>query len=730
MTKKRNILYFNKKVLLVGLVLIILLILVGLYFKGITGNALLANYLDTDYAPPYNLDNSDNLIFTISSDSLVAVDDLANLTTSVYVDGGYIYQKGYIYNQYLKRWEVFNFEQTPVENSYWIKDFASKDLVINVSNRVVNNGETYIVAYACQKDSNGKWQCGCRSEGEANCKRWMFHTFEITNITVSPDIKCTDNINCSMTHGNCVNGLCVSKIVFSGLGSGTLADPYQITNWTTLNDVRYNLSAHYILMNDLDENSANYSDYAGPNANRGAGWKPIGNCGPNSECNFWNYDYTFRGTFNGNGYSINNLNINNFEGQYLGLFGYIYSSNISNLSINGDLMGSSYVGGIAGYMDSSSITNSFSSVNINEGLGSFQFGGIAGFVYSSTIINSSSSATITGGDNSNYLGGIAGYLYSSSSIINSSSSATITAGAGSNYLGGICSRLGASSSIINSSSSATITGGDSSLYLAGLVGNMYSSTIINSSSSATITGGDNSNYLGGIVGDVYGSSTIINSSSSATITGGDSSAYLGGIVGSIYSSSSIINSSSSATITGGAGSNKVGGIAGYLYSSSIINSSSSATLMGGAASNQFGGIAGYIDTASITNSYVSISDSQTLSCTSNLGLIVGQYYLGTITSTFGTIYDLQFGNITFLHWNVTRSNGGNLTNLIYLTSNYVNISMATSPANITLLGTPLSGSKIYRKTGLCGSYCYNFTPLNLGIVKFNITGIGGNYYIV
>jgi len=603
MREKINIWYFNKNILLVGLFLIILSVIVGFYFNGITGNAIIANYSSTAYAPPYNLENPEDFIFTISSDSLVAVDDLANLTASVFVDEGYIYQKGYVFNQLTHSWEVFNFEQTPVENSYWIRETASKDLVINVSNRVVNNSETYIVAYACQKDSNEKWQCGCQSEGETNCKKWMLHKFDITNITVSPEINCTDNANCSMTNGICIAGKCVSRRVFSGLGSGTFEDPYQITTWAQLNEVRYDLSSNYILMNDLDENSEEYSTYASSSANDGNGWKPLGGCGPNYECESWDYNYAFRGTLNGNGYSINNLTINNIDGRYLGLFGYIEGTNISNLNMGGELNGNIYIGGIVGYM--------------------------------------------------------------------------------------------VDSSIINSSSSAIIYGVARSV--GGLVGEMVDSSIINSSSSAIISG--EAFYVGGLVGEMINSS-IINSLSSAIISGGYSGLYYGGIAGYMQSSSSIINSSSSATLIGGTNSGSFGGISGVNWESLIINSS------------------------------VWISDSQTLSSASNIGLIVGQLFGGIITNTFGTIYDPQFGNITFLDWKVNRTSGGNLTNLFYLNSNYVNIGISTSSANISLFGTPLSGSNIYRKTGLCGGYCYNFTPLNAGTVRFNITGVAGNYYIV
>ena len=62
---------------------------------------------------------------------------------------------------------------------------------------------------------------------------------------------------------------------FAG-GSGTAADPYQIENWTQLDAVRDYLGSHFILMNDLDSTTAGYSTLAGPAADGGKGWEPIG----------------------------------------------------------------------------------------------------------------------------------------------------------------------------------------------------------------------------------------------------------------------------------------------------------------------------------------------------------------------------------------------------------------------------------------------------------------------
>ena len=61
-----------------------------------------------------------------------------------------------------------------------------------------------------------------------------------------------------------------------------------ISSWEELDDMRNGLAGDYILLNSLDADSANYADYAGPSANAGAGWLPVGTIeGP------------FTGTFDG-----------------------------------------------------------------------------------------------------------------------------------------------------------------------------------------------------------------------------------------------------------------------------------------------------------------------------------------------------------------------------------------------------------------------------------------------
>ena len=87
---------------------------------------------------------------------------------------------------------------------------------------------------------------------------------------------------------------------FIGSGSGSEGDPFQITDWDELNDTRNNLSANYVLENDIGTSTSGYSNY-----NTGYGFQPIGD---NSN--------KFTGTFDGQNHTITGLYINNNSKDY------------------------------------------------------------------------------------------------------------------------------------------------------------------------------------------------------------------------------------------------------------------------------------------------------------------------------------------------------------------------------------------------------------------------------
>ena len=135
---------------------------------------------------------------------------------------------------------------------------------------------------------------------------------------------------------------------------------------------------------------------------KGKGFTPIGN----------SYDNVFSGTFEGNGYEIKNIYINDENAQYVGLFGRCEDSKILNLGISGNITGRDYAGGIVGYVAGSNIANCYSKANIQFENGFYYIGGIAGNVEASTIKNCYNTGNLNGTatDSSNSIGGIVGYI--------------------------------------------------------------------------------------------------------------------------------------------------------------------------------------------------------------------------------------------------------------------------------------------------------------------------------
>ena len=170
--------------------------------------------------------------------------------------------------------------------------------------------------------------------------------------------------------------------VYSGYGLGSSESPYVIENAGQMNEVRNDLSAYYVLENDID--LSGYED-----------WTPIGDD-----------ENAFTGHFNGNGHIIYNVKIKgskNFNElnktvEHLGVFGCIRDAEIQNLGVENasyDVTyynsGNSYcflhLGGIAGSIDNSKISQSYFRGNIRAYAGERVYvrsGGIA-----SSVINSS-----------------------------------------------------------------------------------------------------------------------------------------------------------------------------------------------------------------------------------------------------------------------------------------------------------------------------------------------------
>ena len=151
-----------------------------------------------------------------------------------------------------------------------------------------------------------------------------------------------------------------SSAEFEG-GTGTAGDPYQIANVEQLQDMKLYLDAHYILVDDIDASGT-------VNWNEGAGFEAVGTP----------YNNGFIGGFDGNGYTITGLYINKPSSSYVGLFGYVYGSDIEivNTAMEGlDVSGQSSVGGLIGRFVGGQISNSYVTGSVS---GSNQVGGLVG----------------------------------------------------------------------------------------------------------------------------------------------------------------------------------------------------------------------------------------------------------------------------------------------------------------------------------------------------------------
>jgi hypothetical protein len=119
----------------------------------------------------------------------------------------------------------------------------------------------------------------------------------------------------------------------------------EIWNWYDLDAVRDNLDGNYILMNDLDADSAGYAELASPTADGGKGWGPLGTFDTHDP----DRSRGFAGVLIGQGYEIRDLFIGRSDEDAVGLFHSIDQGVVVDLGLmNADVLGGSVVGGFAG----------------------------------------------------------------------------------------------------------------------------------------------------------------------------------------------------------------------------------------------------------------------------------------------------------------------------------------------------------------------------------------------
>ncbi|MCL2230503.1 MAG: hypothetical protein FWC01_05355 [Treponema sp.] len=196
-------------------------------------------------------------------------------------------------------------------------------------------------------------------------------------------------------------------VIMMGLGSGTEEDPFLVINADTLSIIGHpsqqgsffedwNLGAHYRQMTDIDLHTVS--------------WKAIGN-----------RETPFYGSYDGNGFLIDQLSIFDFDSDDIGFFGYIDGGRVSNLGIvNAFIMGLNNLGGIAGTItNGTTIENCFvgdDGTMQSQIRGMDNVGGVVGRSEGSTVINCLSEVDVFASTGNT--GGIAGYVFDGSLIQN------------------------------------------------------------------------------------------------------------------------------------------------------------------------------------------------------------------------------------------------------------------------------------------------------------------------
>lgn len=263
-----------------------------------------------------------------------------------------------------------------------------------------------------------------------------------------------------------------------GGGDGSEGDPYIVSDPYHLNNIRHFLNDTDIFFKQNEHITLDDEQWS-----HGEGWQPIGGDGDNK----------FQGSYDGNGYRIENLTINRPDTDFIGLFGFVGAeAEVKNIILDGvDIQGKNFVGALGGALQLGAVTNSYASGDIK---GNNYIGGLVGANSNGTISNSGSRGTVAGLDIddrgiSHSTGGLVGL---NDGTIEGSYSKTDVLGT--SNVGGLAGANESPKTIINSYATGSVTGESK---VGGLVGS-NTKTVINSFSVGPVSGNEN---VGGLIGD-------------------------------------------------------------------------------------------------------------------------------------------------------------------------------------------------------------------------------------
>jgi len=242
---------------------------------------------------------------------------------------------------------------------------------------------------------------------------------------------------------------------FSG-GSGDSSDPFLISNASDLSALHNNdlcWETNLLQTADIDMGGATWNHGIGSDDSDSA---------------------EFVGSYDGGGYTISNLSISTTD-DYAGLFGEVYTNGeIRNVGFTGNVSAartssySCHAGGLVGYLNQGTVSDSFAFGTVSTTGSSCYAGGLVGDSNGGTIERSFSSATVTTTGSSADAGGLVGRFRNSSSVANSyaTGDATTSYPTGSTDAGGLIGQ--ASDGTISDSyatGDATVPRGDAGAFV-------------------------------------------------------------------------------------------------------------------------------------------------------------------------------------------------------------------------------------------------------------------------
>ncbi len=444
---------------------------------------------------------------------------------------------------------------------------------------------------------------------------------------------------------------------FTGLGSGTELDPFQISTCEQLQEMNGEFNDFYIIVNNIDcsasatwnPNDEEWVDgviggtliddqYVGVENNGYYGFEPIGQADA-----VGNGGAGFTGSLDGQGYTISNLWIFRKDTDFNGLIGYATGATIKNITFtNARIVGGSSTGSVLGYGDNVLLENIVNNLGMVRAYLSYNGGGIAGqFNNNSTsTLLSVNQGNVHG--SGNIIGGLIGRLYDSY-VANSSTTANVDGG---EYIGGAFGDVSVSRiTNVNASGNVDSNDGDdlyieffskNSNYTGGFVGRLYNSEIENSTASGSVT--SEGNYTGGFAGQITSSSIISNNSSSGNVSGDQ---YVGGFSGSIESGSVIGNSTALGEVNSISGN--AGGFAGFTNcESSFFRVSAFGNVS--SPNDYVGGFVGSDGCEGPGSSFSQVSAHGNASSSGNyIGGFIGNSFSSTFTDVYasGNVYGGQ-----------------------------------------------------------------------------------------